>query len=550
MQKLQALLKAILLRRTKKSEIDGKPIINLPERTDEIQHAVFDKDQQEFYTALETRTRLQFNRYLKQGTVGRNYSNVLVLLLRLRQACCHPHLINDFAQDPLVNTELSANQMLALAEKLDKLVVARIKKTDAFECPVCYDAVENPAIFVPCGHDTCAECFAKISDQSNLQGLAQGRESSELKCPKCRNKISAKTAIDYVTFKKVHMPEEVTSEGPGNLFSDVDVDETDSETDEGEDGTGSDDDAGSLDDFVVADDVYDDDDDDSESDNKDGDGEYASGSTPTEKPKARVTTQAVDSKTRSGKQKSKSKKDVKGKGKAKAPTKTLAQLKKEGMRNAKARRKYMRRLGKDWIPSAKVDRCCEILDQIQADAEGEKTIVFSQFTSLLDLLEVPISRKGWGFKRYDGSMTATQRNDAVMDFTDNRSCKIMLVSLKAGNAGLNLVAASQVIILDPFWNPFIEEQAVDRTHRIGQLRPVKVHRILVANTVEDRIIALQEQKRKLIDGALDEKASQSIGRLDTRQLSYLFVSRPHPAETASDRHLRVSLINEDRCILC
>ena len=86
MQKLQALLKAILLRRTKKSKIDGKSILDLPERTTEQNHAVFNEDELAFYKALETHTQLTFNKYLRANTVGRNYSNILVLLLRLRQA--------------------------------------------------------------------------------------------------------------------------------------------------------------------------------------------------------------------------------------------------------------------------------------------------------------------------------------------------------------------------------------------------------------------------------------------------------------------------------
>lgn len=86
MRKLQALLKAILLRRTKKSQIDGKSILDLPERTTEQSHAVFSDDELAFYQALETHTQLTFNKYLKANTVGRNYSNILVLLLRLRQA--------------------------------------------------------------------------------------------------------------------------------------------------------------------------------------------------------------------------------------------------------------------------------------------------------------------------------------------------------------------------------------------------------------------------------------------------------------------------------
>ena len=131
-----------------------------------------------------------------------------------------------------------------------------------------------------------------------------------------------------------------------------------------------------------------------------------------------------------------------------------------------------------------------------------------------------------------------------MEFSDKRSCKILLVSLKAGNSGLNLIAASQVIMLDPFWNPYIEvfalwycfrgmynvltpcqEQAIDRAHRIGQQKPVQVHRIIVENTVEDRILALQEKKRELIEAALDENASKSISRLGVRELGFLFVSR-------------------------
>ena len=82
--------------------------------------------------------------------------------------------------------------------------------------------------------------------------------------------------------------------------------------------------------------------------------------------------------------------------------------------------------------------------------------------------------------------------------------------------------ASQVIIMDPFWNPYIEEQAIDRAHRIGQSRPVKIHRVLIQDTVEDRIIQIQEKKRATIDKALDEKASQSAGRLGIQELSYLF----------------------------
>lgn len=128
-------------------------------------------------------------------------------------------------------------------------------------------------------------------------------------------------------------------------------------------------------------------------------------------------------------------------------------------------------------------------------------------------------------------MNPKMRGDAVDDFRDDRkNVRIMLVSLKAGNAGLNLNAANNIIILDPFWNPYIEEQAIDRAHRLGQTRPVKVHRVLVANTVEDRIIELQEKKRALISEALDEKAGQNIARLGVRELAYLFGVTRRPTD--------------------
>ena len=507
MQKLQVLLKAILLRRTKKSLIDGKPILELPPRTTEARHATFSQDESDFYQALQTQTQLQFNKYLKAGTVGRNYSNILVLLLRLRQACCHPHLIKDFGQEGS-GGDVTADDMMKLAKELAPDVIARLieqsgsNDDSALECPVCMDMTQNATIFLPCGHNTCSECFARISDPS--QAIASGDaaevRAGEAKCPNCRGKITPSKIIDHNTFKKVHMPqaEDKLAEVEEDSQADVETtDDSDSETEEDSDEEV--DSKGDLRNFIVSDDLVD-----SETDDE-----------------------HVLSLQKPGK-----KSKVKGKAKAKEqkpPRKTLAQLKKESRSNAKARRRYLKRLEKEWETSAKIDRAMEILRNVQNrknedTKQCEKTIIFSQFTSLLDLVEVPINAEGWSYRRYDGSMNANQRNDAVLDFTDRNDIKIMLISLKAGNAGLNLTAASQVIILDPFWNPYIEEQAVDRAHRIGQLKPVEVHRILVPNTVEDRILALQEKKRQLIESALDEGASQRIGRLGTRDLAFLFVS--------------------------
>lgn len=203
----------------------------------------------------------------------------------------------------------------------------------------------------------------------------------------------------------------------------------------------------------------------------------------------------------------------------------LKTLRAEAKKNKAEYKRYMKYLKKNWLPSAKVSECCRILQAIQES--GDKTIVFSQFTFLLDLLEIPVKYElGIKYCRYDGGMSRVQRDAAAQDFQDPTSrTKVMLVSLKAGNAGLNLTAANHVVIMDPFWNPYIEMQAVDRAYRIGQQKPVQVHRLLVKETVEDRIVDLQEQKRQFVDAALDEGESKQLGRLSLQDLQYLFNGR-------------------------
>ncbi|KAF3359610.1 CWF complex protein sap61 [Verticillium dahliae VDG1] len=143
----------------------------------------------------------------------------------------------------------------------------------------------------------------------------------------------------------------------------------------------------------------------------------------------------------------------------------------------------------------------------------------------LDLMEIALQKdeelKHVGHVRYDGDMNMKDRFKSAQRFRENPRTKLMLISLKAGNAGLNLVQASRVIILDPFWNPFVEMQAVDRVHRIGQQNEVKVYRILVKDSVEDRIMEIQTRKREAIDAALDGKASKGMG-LSMADLRHLF----------------------------
>jgi superfamily II DNA or RNA helicase len=150
--------------------------------------------------------------------------------------------------------------------------------------------------------------------------------------------------------------------------------------------------------------------------------------------------------------------------------------------------------------SSKIEALVEALEDAAAD--GHKALVFSQWTSLLDLVEPHLQNAGIRFTRLDGS---TRDRGAVVDtFQDPNGPPVLLASLKAGGTGLNLTAADHVFLLDPWWNPAAEDQAADRAHRIGQDRPVMVYRLVAKDTVEERILALQERKRALADVALGE----------------------------------------------
>ena len=153
--------------------------------------------------------------------------------------------------------------------------------------------------------------------------------------------------------------------------------------------------------------------------------------------------------------------------------------------------------------SSKVEALVEALET--AAAEGHKALVFSQWTSLLDLIEPALARSELAFVRLDGS--TRDRGAVVARFQADDGPPVMLVSLKAGGSGLNLTAADHVFLCDPWWNPAVEAQAADRTHRIGQERPVFVYRLVATNTVEERILALQDSKRALMDAALGDGAA-------------------------------------------
>jgi superfamily II DNA or RNA helicase len=171
--------------------------------------------------------------------------------------------------------------------------------------------------------------------------------------------------------------------------------------------------------------------------------------------------------------------------------------------------------GQQAATSSKVQALLEALGTAVED--GHKALVFSQWTSMLDLIEPALREAGIGFIRLDGG---TSNRGAVAEaFQDPKGPPVMLISLKAGATGLNLTAADHVFLVDPWWNPSVEAQAADRAHRIGQQRPVMVYRLVSRGTVEEKILTLQDKKRALFESALGgASGAAAITRADLMQL--------------------------------
>jgi SNF2 family DNA or RNA helicase len=165
---------------------------------------------------------------------------------------------------------------------------------------------------------------------------------------------------------------------------------------------------------------------------------------------------------------------------------------------------------------AKAEALLEQLEPLME--EGHKVLVFSQFVELLGLIRPLIEARGWPIFYLAGD--TENRGELVQEFQSAEGAAVFLISLKAGGFGLNLTAASYVVLFDPWWNPAVENQAIDRTHRIGQVNKVIAYRLLIKDSIEEKIRELQKQKRALAEDVLgEERFAQS---LTIEDLQFLF----------------------------
>lgn len=625
MKKLQALLKAILLRRTKNSKIDGHPILQLPPKDIEIENIVMDGDETEFYKALEQGAQAQMNKYINQGTVMKNYSTILVLLLRLRQACCHPKLIERAhrLKSAKMIAARSGRAAISLCRKFNPQVVRKLENMTTFTCPVCMDAVDpaNVILFFPCGDYICSECCGEYFESAPNPG----EQDQTQKCATCSHGVSEKDLIHYSIFdlvfiegytdqeimsnrlsdrrrqmqeertrrttelssatRKLSIKEDSDSDSDFDLFANDSLKQPKEESTQGNSTdfkneqhdfkfkfTKEEDIQSGLN-FVKPEDTQNGASSRHSDDTRDyskfvkGEpslvspslvkGEALSGFNTLNPDPVVSGSNAVKGEPERQFMNTNGQSQVKGESVSTSAPNSLAapeNVKPEDLAPVvSGSNKYFQgenlHVARDlepvasvdlsslvgmpgeminlfpngWISSSKIEKCLQIIKDVHEKFPGEKVIVFSQFTSLLDFVEIALQSIGnTNYLRYDGSMSASSRNQCIIDFFDKQELDVLLISLKAGNVGLTLTCASHIVIMDPFWNPFVEEQAMDRAHRIGQMRPVFVHRLVIEGTVEDRILDLQRKKKELIGSALDENELKSIGKLNQKELLYLF----------------------------
>jgi len=162
----------------------------------------------------------------------------------------------------------------------------------------------------------------------------------------------------------------------------------------------------------------------------------------------------------------------------------------------------------------------ELLRHITSKTGRDKILVFSQFVKMLGLIKDELAKLNIDYEYLDGQSNSKQREQSISNFQENENLRVFFISLKAGGVGLNLTAADYVYIVDPWWNPAVETQAIDRCHRIGQDKKVFAYRMICTNTVEEKILALQDKTKKIAGDIIqtDESILKKLDQNDIREL--------------------------------
>ena len=504
MKRLQFYLKAFMKRRTKDilkkegaliaggnpSTGDGQtPSFKIVARKIECIEADFTPSEKTFYERLEDRTGKNVERLMDDAKF--NYASALVMLLRLRQACNHPKLVGGsimkdheaLATSQANDTQTSRKPKPAsgnagddLADLMGGLTVAS-KQCDVCQIELNKDDAANGAIH-------CPECEQDLSVQMKAEKSAKHKKHSRSSMKKAKNENAANRRARG---KKVVLDDSDNENGdwivPESQQPREDLGVAGGTDDEDAEGGG--DSLGSED---------------SQTD-EDSDVEI----TTTRRKKTLIRPDMGSSGASDDDSDNDTSTAISISG---SDTDTV---------HPTHRSRHKTSSESDLHPSTKITR---LLHLLRAESPTHKFIVFSTFTTMLDLIEPFLHESHLPFTRYDGSMRNDARELSLSQLRNDPSIRILLCSLKCGSLGLNLTAASRVVILEPFWNPFVEEQAIDRVHRLNQTQDVVVYKMTIKGSVEERILDLQEKKRALAEAAIEGKAA--AGKLSLKDILSLF----------------------------
>lgn len=533
MRRLQVFLKAFMKRRTKdvlKKEgalnfggkpKDGeeKPAFQIVARNVETVIGEFTAKERAFYDRLSDRAQSRLDEMM--GGAKQDYIGALVLLLRLRQACNHPNLTRTDVKsdkDALTTgakggqTGLQTPRKAAVDDADDLADLLGGLSVQTKRCDICQSKLTRDNAEV--GAVRCVDCELDL----NTSAKKHKKHKKKHRAHKHKSEKPEKSAAMPVENQAADKPTRSTNPRQRRVVVDSD-DENDTEgewivpedqqkhEDLGKAGGTDDEDAEGGGDTIASVDSHASGSDDEESKSNldsfivhDTDSEDDA---PAARKKSLKKPQVLsnDSDESDDETASSSESDSEGDS--------------EGVSDTEASDPEYD--ASDLVPSTKIRQLLSILDKETPD---HKVIVFSQFTSMLDLIEPFLKRQGYNFTRYDGSMRNDLREASLERLRNDKRTRVLLCSLKCGSLGLNLTVASRVVIMEPFWNPFVEEQAIDRVHRLNQTVDVTVYRLSIHNSVEERILDLQEAKRKLAKAAIE--GGKAIGKLSMKDILALF----------------------------
>lgn len=499
MARLRTLILSIMIRRTKSSLFNGKPILALPpKKIIEIQVDI-DEEEKEYYKILENNSAESVVR-LAKGGMSHNLMHIFALLTKLRQAADNLKILEKADLDKYKEFQVNRinDHAVKVARNLNTHAVTRLKSLSYYQCPVCLDAVDrdNVVIFWPCGHYTCEECCLM-----NLQDGNDTETDRILRCPteKCGLPIDEKDIFSYIVFRWIYIRNMTNDQIRQNRESYRVLKKISKTRDNRHQGQEKPFENSSF-------------------DIKDETKSFLIPLDDLDQPEQQKAT-AADSFCINNKE-----------IEFPLPPFTLSaesKFARDGplvgpllSKNNDWEQVYPR----GWFKSSKVIKCMDVLRDIFSEKKENKVIIFSSFLGMLGSVELSLKMDfpSISYDRYDGKTNFDMRTKIIDDFQGKLNPQILLVSLKAGNSGLNLTAAANVIFLDPFWNPYVEDQAMDRVHRFGQMSPVTIYRLSTPNTVEDRVLYLQKRKRAIIDTALDEGEIKRLSRLTPAEIFFLF----------------------------